>query len=169
MRHRRLSSCKKRLRRRCFRYSHIRRSTRCRGRAADRCRPKARCVDSESRFLARKKFFVLAGFASLRARQNRFFARIAAADSAAAILVSRDGLPLMVNDRCTRAGIKQGGDDADATSRDVQMPSLDLSRSFTACGLALPPDAFIAWPTNHAISCGFARACATLSGLAAMM
>ena len=44
---------------------------------------KALCVDSESRFLAIKKFFVLAGFASLRARQNRSFGRIAATDSAA--------------------------------------------------------------------------------------
>src|ERR1700730_2950951 len=145
MRHRRLSSCKKRLRRRCFRYSYIRRSTRRRGRAAYRCRPKARCVDSESRYLARKKFFVLAGFASLRAPQNWFFARIAAADSAAAVLVSRDGLPLMVNDRCTRADIKQGGDDADATSRDVQMPSLDLSRSFTAFGCCFSPRAPITY------------------------
>ncbi len=30
-----------------------------------------------------------------------------------------------------------------ATGEDVQMPSLALSRSFTACGLALPPDDFI--------------------------
>ena len=31
------------------------------------------------------------------------------------------------------------------------MPSLDLSRSLTACGLALPPDDFITWPTNQPI------------------
>ena len=30
-----------------------------------------------------------------------------------------------------------------------QMPSFDLRRSFTACGLALPPDDFITWPTNQ--------------------
>src|SRR4029077_19624082 len=51
----------------------------------------------------------------------------------------------------------------------IQMPSLDLSRSLTACGLALPPDDFITWPTNQATSCGLALACTTLSGLAAMM
>ena len=33
-----------------------------------------------------------------------------------------------------------------------QMPSLDLSRSLTACGLALPPDDFITWPTNQPTS-----------------
>ena len=36
-------------------------------------------------------------------------------------------------------------------ARDVQMPSLDFSRSLTACGLALPPDDFITWPTNQPI------------------
>jgi hypothetical protein len=36
----------------------------------------------------------------------------------------------------------------------------------TACGLALPPDAFITWPTNQPSSFGLAFACATLSGLA---
>src|SRR5438067_214170 len=49
------------------------------------------------------------------------------------------------------------------------MPSLDLRRSLTACGLALPPDDFITCPTNQPTSCGLALACATLSGLAAMM
>ena len=33
-----------------------------------------------------------------------------------------------------------------------QNPSLRLSSSLTACGLALPPDAFITWPTNQPIS-----------------
>ena len=49
------------------------------------------------------------------------------------------------------------------------MPSFDFSRSLTACGLALPPDDFITWPTNQPTSCGFSFACATLSGLAAMI
>src|SRR5947209_44752 len=51
----------------------------------------------------------------------------------------------------------------------LQMPSFAFSMSFTACGLALPPDDFITWPTNQPASCGFAFACATLSGLAAMI
>ena len=50
-----------------------------------------------------------------------------------------------------------------------QSPSLALSRSLTACGFALPPEAFITWPTNQPSSFGLALACATLSGLAAMM
>src|SRR5262245_33053356 len=30
----------------------------------------------------------------------------------------------------------------------LQSPSFFFRRSFTACGLALPPEAFITWPTN---------------------
>src|SRR5665647_3464700 len=52
--------------------------------------------------------------------------------------------------------------------RRDQMPSLDFRRSLTACGLALPPDDFIAWPTNHIIAFGLALACATLSGFCAI-
>src|SRR3954466_9595169 len=37
----------------------------------------------------------------------------------------------------------------------IQMPSFAFSRSLTACGLALPPDCFITWPTNQPASCGF--------------
>lgn len=33
--------------------------------------------------------------------------------------------------------------DFDWEDRDVQMPSFDFRRSFTACGLAFPPDDFI--------------------------
>src|SRR5436190_390916 len=39
-----------------------------------------------------------------------------------------------------------------------QSPSLRLSSSLTACGFALPPDAFIAWPTNQPRSFSFALA-----------
>jgi hypothetical protein len=38
---------------------------------------KARCADSESRFLAMKKFSWLPASRRIAARQNRFFARIA--------------------------------------------------------------------------------------------
>src|SRR5882757_11475622 len=61
------------------------------------------------------------------------------------------------------------GDDEVVPLRDAQMPSFAFRRSFTACGLALPPDDFITWPTNQPASCGLAFACATLSGLADMM
>src|SRR5215203_4331271 len=46
------------------------------------------------------------------------------------------------------------------------IPSFRLSISFTACGLALPPVAFMTWPTNQPRSVGFAFACSTLSGFA---
>jgi hypothetical protein len=42
---------------------------------------KAPCADSESRFLAMKKFSRLTAARRIVPRQNRFFARIAAADS----------------------------------------------------------------------------------------
>jgi len=48
--------------------------------------------------------------------------------------------------------------------RGRQRSSLRRSRSLTTCGLALPADAFIAWPTNQPISAGLALACATFSG-----
>ena len=49
--------------------------------ATHRCRLKAHCADSESRFLAIKKFSCPRASCLIAARQNRFFARIAAADS----------------------------------------------------------------------------------------
>jgi hypothetical protein len=52
-------------------------------------RPKPRCADSESRFLAIKKFSSSAASRLIAARQKRFFARIAAADSQGEILVWR--------------------------------------------------------------------------------
>jgi hypothetical protein len=45
--------------------------------ATHRDRLKARCADSESRFLAMKKFSWLPASRLIAARQNRFFARIA--------------------------------------------------------------------------------------------
>jgi hypothetical protein len=45
--------------------------------ATHRGRLKARCTDSESRFLAMKKFSWLPASRLIAARQNRFFARIA--------------------------------------------------------------------------------------------
>src|SRR5712671_153644 len=49
--------------------------------STDRDRLKARCADSESRFLAIKKFSWSTASRRIVARQNRLFARIAAADS----------------------------------------------------------------------------------------
>jgi hypothetical protein len=45
--------------------------------ATHRCGPKAGCADSESRFLAIKKFSWSPALRLIAARQNRFFARIA--------------------------------------------------------------------------------------------
>jgi hypothetical protein len=49
--------------------------------SAHKHRFEARCADSESRFLAMKKFSCPPASSPIAARQNRFFARIATADS----------------------------------------------------------------------------------------
>ena len=46
------------------------------------------------------------------------------------------------------------------------MPSFTFSSSFTACGLALPPDNFITWPTNQPIIAGFILRLLCLLGIA---
>ena len=46
-----------------------------------------------------------------------------------------------------------------------QIPSFFFRISLSACGLALPPEAFIAWPTNQPSIVGFASTLATLSGI----
>jgi len=56
--------CKKTLRRSGFLDSRNRRSTLQRSLAGHRTGPKTRFVDSESRFLATKKFFAIIGFAA---------------------------------------------------------------------------------------------------------
>jgi hypothetical protein len=108
------------------------------------CRPKARRADSESQFLAMKKFSRSPASRLIGARQNGFFARIAAADSQARFWVETMNC---VCDRRARARLRAFArrrvDDAGVMSRAVQMPSLDFSRSLTTCGLALPPDDFI--------------------------
>jgi hypothetical protein len=53
---------------------------------ADRYQLKACCADSESRFLAIKKFSCPPASRLIVARQNRFFAGIAAADSRCLLL-----------------------------------------------------------------------------------
>src|SRR5690606_23877174 len=49
-----------------------------------------------------------------------------------------------------------------------ERPSLRSRISFTTCGFALPDVDFMTCPTNQPASCGFAFACSTLSGLAAI-
>jgi hypothetical protein len=56
--------------------------------ATDRGRLKARCADSESRFLAIKKFSWSTASCRIAARQNRLFARLAALIRGA--ILSRD-------------------------------------------------------------------------------
>ena len=41
------------------------------------------------------------------------------------------------------------------------MPSFAFTNAWTACGFALPPVAFITWPTNQPANAGFACALAT--------
>src|SRR6202042_3353430 len=47
------------------------------------------------------------------------------------------------------------------TRTGAQRPSFFFRRSLTACGLALPPDAFMTWPTNQPIAFGLVLASAT--------
>jgi hypothetical protein len=81
---------------------------------------KARPADSESRFLAIKKFSCLAASRLISARQNRLFARIAAADSQCDFwlvrrTVARDERSMQVDARTK----SHCGDDAAVTSRGV--------------------------------------------------
>ena len=66
---------------RCFRNSRIDRATRIRRHRDSPMPEKTRRTDSESRFLAMKKFSCLPALRLIVARQNRIFERIAAADS----------------------------------------------------------------------------------------
>jgi hypothetical protein len=132
--------------------SRAHRTTRIRRHRDSSTSQKARRTDSESRFLAMKKFSRLPASRLIVARQNRIFARIAVADSLAGIsrlarCIARYGERLMhasvLINGATAATKASHRDDDGVTSRAVQMPSLALSRSLTACGLALPPDDFI--------------------------
>ena len=86
--------------------------------ATHRCRLKAHCADSESRFLAIKKFSCPRASRLIIARQNRIFARIAAADSqcdfSSARYIAAHGERLM--HACVRIKCGVGGD-AGVTSR----------------------------------------------------
>jgi hypothetical protein len=54
-----------------------------------------------------------------------------------------------------------------AVYRCRHAPIFFRKSSLTVCGLALPPDAFITWPTNQPIAFGFVLASASLSGFLA--
>ena len=56
-----------------------------------------------------------------------------------------------------------------ATNVALRCRCASCRRSLTACGLALPPDAFITWPTNQPIAFGLVLASPTLSGFLATM
>jgi hypothetical protein len=70
--------------------------------ATHRHRPKARCADSESRFLAINKFSRSPASRLIAARQNGFFAGITAADSARGFSSARC-VVTDLNDRCMPA------------------------------------------------------------------
>ena len=101
-----------------------------------RGREKTRRENSESGFLATKLFSWIFAFKALRARIGRRFVtslrRFANRDLHFARTARHEnGVTRMPRDAVL-----------DRVPR-VQMPSLPLSRSFTACGLTLPPDDFI--------------------------
>jgi hypothetical protein len=78
--------------------------------ATHRCRSKARCADSESQFLAMKKFSCSPASRRIGTRQNQFFPRIAAADSQSHF-GPRDASTIVAGDQCTLA-CRSSGDDA---------------------------------------------------------
>jgi hypothetical protein len=65
-------------------------------------RLKARCADSESQFLATKKFSCPPASSLIGARQNQFFERIAQSDSQSEF-APRDAASIVTGDRCTLA------------------------------------------------------------------
>ena len=81
---------------RCRRFRHwrIRRSSRIRARNDSPAHLDAPCADSESRFLAMKKFSRLTAARRIVARQNRIFARIAAAADSMTPIACRPDLPI---------------------------------------------------------------------------
>src|SRR5258705_11413509 len=130
----------------------------------------AQCVDSESRFLATKIFLGPPASCLGLTGQKRRSCESRVTDSQHAIWRAHRANEKF--ERGERRAMPQTGQqcgDQRRSARDIQMPSLDLSRSFTTCGLALPPDDFMTWPTNQPSACGLAFACATLSGLTAMI
>ena len=108
-------------------------------------RLKGRCANFESRFLAIKKFSCPAALLSRCHSPKPHFCANRRGLIRIAFSRSRDASSFMVNEWCTPEHVtKQRGDHLRAWAQsNVQMPSLVLSRSFTACGLALPPDDFI--------------------------
>jgi hypothetical protein len=66
-----------------------------------------------------------------------------------------------------RCAIRFDSRDSCESSRANQRPNRAFSASLTACGLALPPVAFMTCPTNQPSMPGLALACSALSGLAA--
>jgi hypothetical protein len=91
-----------------------------------------------------KKFLLVPASRLIGARQNRFFARIAAIDSQLRFLVEAiEGASTDARKHACVRSIDTTPMTAASASRGAQMPSLDFKRSLTACGLALPPDDFI--------------------------
>jgi hypothetical protein len=129
--------CRKHLRRRHFRNSRQQRIARAPLPRDSPGRLNERRADSESQFLATKKFLRFLRWRPIASRQDRFFERIAGADS-------RHGFGRATR-RCETRRRSRRYDTTGpyAASRVSQMPSLLLSRSLTDCGLALPPDDFI--------------------------
>lgn len=100
-----------------------------------------------------KKIFVLGGFAPHPLLAKTGFSRESTPLIRERHFSHARASTFMVNEWCTRACDEgSAATIAGLGSNQLQMPSLDLSRSLTACGLALPPDDFITWPTNQPTS-----------------
>jgi hypothetical protein len=112
--------------------------------ATDRRHPKVARADSESQTLAIKKFCAWGGRVSPALAKNRIFGRIAATDSQARS--GRDDEFSEREERSTRA-CEHRSRRRQRCRRPVtgrfQVPSFVLSRTLTAFGSTLPPDAFM--------------------------
>ena len=112
---------------------------------------KSPCADSESRFLAIKKFSGKPWTLAVRRSRADIFLRIAKCDSqsASSAMVRCHDRPVVSLRANTQSKCATCGRPRCARRRlseiasSLQRPSFALSRSLTACGLALPPDAFI--------------------------
>jgi len=118
-------------------------------------REKWRFADSESQILATKIFSGKFAFCAIAARNGELFRSFCETDSQTDS-GSRDVFEDAYRDR-TFVIVPKNGKRTDLTDaakerrrarrrrrvNDVQMPSFALSRSLTACGLALPPVAFM--------------------------
>ena len=134
-------------------------------RRADNVANRGRCVG----FTQVKNFFHRRAFEALRdGAFDQKRANCAQSDSRFACARSTRASRQVARDVFSSARAQDNSPRRDAMRAhraSHQSPSLLLSSSLTACGLALPPEAFITWPTNQPSAFGLALASRDLVGI----